>query len=149
MPDFVVSALLRFLGGASETVSNLLLARFLKIQVAGESIRPKTLTIIGSERVSVGDTPRFHCLNHKVDPLAVDALDVPSVTIRQMIDGSRADRVFRIDEKHHDSRLTVCTRVLESLVCLVARSARDELPTPAVRTIYILDLRQKPLHTLT
>ena len=146
--DLVVGSFLRLLGGASQSFGDILFAYFFKISVAGESTLPKTLTVIALECFAVRYDPCFHCLNHEVDPPAFDPLKVPSVTTRQMIDGFRVDRRFRIDEKNDDSRLCPSTLVMETLVRLVARPARDQPPVPPALTEGILDFDEKTLHTL-
>ena len=97
VPNFVVCAFLCPFGGALQAFGDIVLARFFKILAARKSILPKTLTVVVSECVLIGNDPCFHCLNHEVDHLAVDAVEVvPPVAFHQMIGGLYVNRSFRV-----------------------------------------------------
>ena len=57
----------------------------------------ETLSIIRGERFRIGDNPCFHCLNHEVDLVVVHTVEIPSVSLRQMLSRRRCFyRTFRI-----------------------------------------------------
>ncbi len=64
---FVVAALLRRIGRASESVKNLLLIDLLDVRLTGQGVFNKSLAVIVGKRPMIGQKPRFHHLNHQLN----------------------------------------------------------------------------------
>ena len=97
VPDFVVRSFLCPHCCAAQTLRDIVLAHFLEILAARKNIVPETLTVIVFECGPISDDPCLHSLNHEVDYLAVDAVEVvPSVAFHQMIGGLYVNRGFRV-----------------------------------------------------
>ena len=90
VPNLVVLPYSGPLGRTVQSLGDVILAHVFKILVLRKNVLPKTSPVIGLERGRIGSDPRFHCLNHEVNSIAIDAVEVPPVERGQIIGGCQA-----------------------------------------------------------
>ena len=147
--NLVVLPFLCSLGCAIQRLRNVVFVHFFKILVMRKSIPLETLLVISAERVRISDDPCFHCLNHEMNNVVANAVEIPSVSFRQMVGWIHcAYRIFGIHQKHDNAGILVRARVLEAFVCLVAAAATNHPPMPVSCPASPPEFGQKHLHSL-
>ena len=150
MPDFMVFPSLRPLGCTAQSLLDVAFTHFFKILMPRQNVLPKTFPVIGLERSSICNDPRFHCLNHQVNPVAVDVVEVPPVKRGQMLGRGRLVYLtFGVHQEHHNPCINALALILKTLIGLVARTATNQLPSPVSFLAGGFDFGQKRLHTQT
>ena len=149
MMNLVVLPFLCILGCAVQRLRDVDLVHFFKIPVTRKSILLETLLVIGAERIRVRDDPCFHCLNHQMNDVVVNTVEIPSVSCRQVVGWVHcAYRIFGIHQKHDNAGIPVRARVLEALVCLITTAATNQSPMPVSCRASPPDFGRKHLHSL-
>ena len=149
MPDFVVSALLRTLGRSIQSALDIVLVYGLKVLMARKGARPEVLSVVPAQLASIGDNPGFHGLNHEVDRVVVDTVNIPSISRHQVrCRRRRIDWAFRIHQKHDDTAVSIVASVAKTLERLVSPTATNQFPMQAINPKRALDLNQETIHAL-
>ena len=147
--DLVVASFLRMSSREVQCLRDIAFAHVFEILLARKSVLAKVPSVVRAERIRISDDPRFHCLDHEVDQVGVDAVKIPSISRRQVAGRSRdTDRAFRIHQKYDDTGVPVGARVAEAFVCFLASAATNEPPIPTPCSACLLDFGQKLIHPL-
>ena len=147
--NLVILPLSCFPGCAVQRLREVALVHIFKIRVTRKCVHDETLLVVGAERIRIRDDPCFHCLNHEMNGIIVNAAEVPSVSCRQMVGRvRRAYRILGVHQKHDNAGIPVRACVLKAFVRLITTAATNQSPMPVSCRASPPDFGQKHFHSL-